>query len=752
MSNPWEIKTIEYDKTNSEGNADATGYGQISILLSKYVLKEKGKGLSSNDFTNSDKLKLDSVEIGAQENKVETLTVNQGQKIYPNSDKNIDITVPTRVGQLTNDLGYAKLANMSTYEDYSDSYVGKAKFAFQDEENIAIGKNANANEGGIAIGVNTTTNETYDVNINNQLLHNQETDIWEGKISESEVANKNSNGTDLIQLDTVINNLAIETQNRIDGDTTLQNNINNEVQNRIDGDDLLTINLNAEVQNRTNADNGLSNRIISINNLIPNQASSENQLADKSFVNSTVQTNTANFRGNWNDWSDVPTDENDYPQDYSGSKIPTVNDYLVVRNASDYTLETLNGTWRFKYVGVWETDGKNGWIPEYQVNEEPFTSEQLYAINSGITSDKVSEYDSHLIDTSNPHEVTKSQVGLGNVTNVSTESVITEDSNNNITSGAVYTAFANEVSARNTAIENAIKDLDVSSVGGEGKYISAISENDGKISATSTTMDSSPTTDSNNAVTSSGIKSAISTAESNAKNLANATNTLSIAHGGTGGTTATEAEYNILGSVPTVDTSLSDSKYIALRNQTLSSSNGTYRWTSCDNVVKYTESNYPYGVCTTNGDVASKTVTCNNFTLTEGIRFTVKFTNDNTATNPTLTVNSENPYPIYYKGTSITNSLITANTLITFRFNGEEYDVVGEFGTSSSSVTGVKGEAENSYRTGNVNITKSNLGLTTITQAEINSGTSTDSRLVTPKLLADNYNKKSSVTNHTLYL
>lgn len=50
MSNPWEIQTIEYDKTNAEGNAEVSGYGQISILLNKYVLKEKGKGLSSIDF------------------------------------------------------------------------------------------------------------------------------------------------------------------------------------------------------------------------------------------------------------------------------------------------------------------------------------------------------------------------------------------------------------------------------------------------------------------------------------------------------------------------------------------------------------------------------------------------------------------------------------------------------------------------------------------------------------------------------
>ena len=41
-----------------------------------------------------------------------------------------------------------------------------------------------------------------------------------------------------------------------------------------------------------------------------------------------------------------------------------------------------------------------------------------------------------------------------------------------------------EVTNRNTAITNAVNSLDVASVGGSGKYISAISETDGKINAT----------------------------------------------------------------------------------------------------------------------------------------------------------------------------------------------------------------------------------------------------------------------------
>lgn len=128
-----------------------------------------------------------------------------------------------------------------------------------------------------------------------------------------------------------------------------------------------------------------------IQNVIPAQASSSNPLADKDFVNSTVQTATANFRGNWATWSAVPSVVTDYPTDYAGSKTPTVNDYLVVQDASGYTGQTLEGTWRFKYTGEWATDGKNGWLPEYQVNETPLTAAQLAALNSGITSAAVAQ-------------------------------------------------------------------------------------------------------------------------------------------------------------------------------------------------------------------------------------------------------------------------------------------------------------------------------------------------------------------------
>ena len=1001
MSNPWEIQTVEYDKTNAEGNVEVSGYGQISILLNKYVLKEKGKGLSSNDFTDNDKLKLDSVEVGAEKNKLETLTINGGTKIYPNDEKNINLPIPTKVSQLDNDLGYAKLINMSHDDNFSDSYVGKAKFAFQEEENlaigknaiadndgVAIGKNAIANVSGVAIGADTSINEVYDVNINNELLHNVEENIWEGKITEADKAFKNDNGTNLTELDVVIENLAKETQNRIKADNVLQDNINTEKQNRID------------------ADNVLSQRVSSIEEIIPSQASTSNKLADKAFVNSTIQTNTANFRGNWNTWSDIPTDINLYPQDYAGGRTPTVNDYLVVQDASDYPSDTLAGEWRFKYTGVWSTNSKIGWMPEYRVNEEPFTSEQWFAINSGITSTKVSSYDSHVTNKNNPHSVTKSQVGLGSVVNTGDSATPVSGGTTKFTTGGAYTELNKVATAISTAETNAknlanatgtlavanggtgattakgaqkslLSDIqtettemddttefvmkygtptdtkgalfkrsatlvwnyikgkissvlgltkdtyggksakssfldeyvgaggtrltsgnivpkDASEYGGmrkdivtdsmtdsgrpgsDGHLLTMFWDNSARWDTQFFVSNESPLTVKartkakgtdygpwKDIITSDNIGSQTVASAGNATTADKATNdgngnnivntyalksdlqytksiniakadgssdtlyyliaktpssnglgnidslfvngsdyqnrmfegsirtrsgnyvcnygknnlpvelyeqtngtinvywlvseayirvalnitatasitiyggnlspvtptgskmtlteydyksykTLPVERGGTGATTNIGAEYNLIGSVATVETDLTDSRYFALRNETISSTNGSFRWNKVSKIKKYTESNYWYGTCSTASATVAKTVTLSGFELVTNVRVTIKFTNSNTATNATLNINSTGDKAIYYHGTNVPNNIIVANSTINLVYNGTQYEIVGDFSASSSSiVTGVKGEAESTYRSGNVNITKSNLGLTT---------------------------------------
>lgn len=104
--------------------------------------------------------------------------------------------------------------------------------------------------------------------------------------------------------------------------------------------------------------------------LIPSQASSSNQLADKNFVNSSIETATATFRGTFTVLADLLAT--------TGDK----NDYAYLK-----TLDSTSGLYSFdKY-----TYGINGWEYAYTINSSGFTAEQLAALNSGITSNLVSK-------------------------------------------------------------------------------------------------------------------------------------------------------------------------------------------------------------------------------------------------------------------------------------------------------------------------------------------------------------------------
>lgn len=72
--------------------------------LAKKVNAESGKVLSTNDYTTAEKNKLTGIASGAQANVIESVKVN-GTKVEPSS-KAVDITVPTKMSQLTNDSGF----------------------------------------------------------------------------------------------------------------------------------------------------------------------------------------------------------------------------------------------------------------------------------------------------------------------------------------------------------------------------------------------------------------------------------------------------------------------------------------------------------------------------------------------------------------------------------------------------------------------------------------------------------------------
>lgn len=165
----------------------------------------------------------------------------------------------------------------------------------------------------------------------------------------------------------------------------------------------------------------IQGRITEINALIPAQATSENKLADKSFVNSSISTNTANFLGTYTTLADIEAIPN-----------PTNNDYAFLET-TDSAGNTLYD--RYKYNGT-------QWLFEYELNNSSFTAEQWATINSGLTS---------------------------------------------------------------TSVSSAIEALDAQSVGGSGKYISAIEETNGVITATEGTITNTVALDNFNPVTSDAV-------------------------------------------------------------------------------------------------------------------------------------------------------------------------------------------------------------------------------------------------------
>ena len=118
-----------------------------------------------------------------------------------------------------------------------------------------------------------------------------------------------------------------------------------------------------------------------ITELIPAQATAQNQLADKGFVNSSVATNTANYISDNGD----PFTSVSALEAYSGTV--TNNDYAFV-TGTDSDGNTYYDRYKATVSGSTVT-----WAKEYRLNNSSFTAAQWAAITSGITAAKVAQYD-----------------------------------------------------------------------------------------------------------------------------------------------------------------------------------------------------------------------------------------------------------------------------------------------------------------------------------------------------------------------
>ena len=131
----------------------------------------------------------------------------------------------------------------------------------------------------------------------------------------------------------------------------------------------------------------IQEQVDAIEEKIPAAATPENQLADKAFVNSSINNYSAfyltkNANGDAFQTHEELTSATKF-WNAGVEKTPTKNDYLVVlQDETKTTALGVDPTTRYTYQGEWPT---GQFEFQYIVNNTALTQEQVDAINSGIT-------------------------------------------------------------------------------------------------------------------------------------------------------------------------------------------------------------------------------------------------------------------------------------------------------------------------------------------------------------------------------
>lgn len=92
------------------GKKASTSY--VDSQLGDKVDKVTGKGLSTQDFTTALRDKLNAIEAGAETNIIEVIKRNGTNLVV--TDKEVDISVPTKFSELTNDKNFKTESEIKT--------------------------------------------------------------------------------------------------------------------------------------------------------------------------------------------------------------------------------------------------------------------------------------------------------------------------------------------------------------------------------------------------------------------------------------------------------------------------------------------------------------------------------------------------------------------------------------------------------------------------------------------------------------
>ena len=97
---------------------------------------------------------------------------------------------------------------------------------------------------------------------------------------------------------------------------------------------------------------------------------------------------------------------------------------------------------------------------------------------------------------------------------------------------------------------------------------------------------------------------------------------------------------------------------------------------------------FGYGVCSTAGGTAAKTVSMTNTVLTPGGVIAVNFVNAFTASSPTLSVNGSAAKPIKLYGNAMPMGKVHNNTILVMAYDGTQFNVIAIQSQTAAAPTG----------------------------------------------------------------
>lgn len=666
----------------SNGTTKFTTGGAYTELAKK-VDKVSGKGLSTNDYTTDEKNKLSGIASGAQTNVIETVKVN-GTALTPSS-KAVDVTVPTKTSELTNNSNFVSDASY-VHTDNNYTATEKSKLG-----GIASGAEVNQNafsNVGVKVG-NTTTTVAADAKTdtvtliqgsNVTLTADTTNDTVTIAAKDTTYSAATTTAAGLMSADdkTKLNGIAAGAEVNVNADWNATSG-DAQILNKPTIPAAVAVKGNAESSYRTGnvnitpANIGLGN--VGNFKAVSTVASQGLTDTEKSNARSNIGAGTSSFSGSYNDLSNKPTipaaaANGTYTiKTLVGSTTTSVSDFTANQSsADDLTIVqganvtiTPDATNRRITIAATNT---NTWRP---VSDSVSSTSSSDAASSKAVK---TAYDLAASKTANTGTVTKVTAGTGltggDITTTGTIALATSG----VTAGT-YKRVTVDAYGRVTAGDN-----------------TDANDNTARLQVSDTTNKRINTKES----TGNYIQF---TAGTNKFTIGDGTNSFDVAVT----PSVTFPVSSVVGStgaitVAQVATALTNAGYKLTDNNTTYSSlsaaaNGTsvslvttgekYTWNSKQaQITDLAQIGCGYGTVNSYDpeNPTTESVTISNFTLIKNCLVSVLFTRGFTASNMKLNVSNTGAKPIFYHGSAVSPFVVRNNSLAILQYDGTNWNIV----------------------------------------------------------------------------